>query len=55
MVVTALGIAGLVHWFVAGQEEWNRHQRMDEEMHRAFVQYLQALAGSSASGDGPQA
>jgi hypothetical protein len=58
MVVTAWGIAGLCHWFVAGKEEWKRQRAMDEEMHLAYVQYLKALASNalgSASGDGPKA
>lgn len=53
MVVTALGVAGLVHWFIAGRDDWKRRQMMEDEMHRAFVQYLASLAGSPASGDGP--
>jgi hypothetical protein len=55
MVVTAFGIAGLCHWFVAGKNEWKRQQAMEEEMHAAYVQYLKALAHASASGNGPQA
>ena len=57
MVVTALGIAGLCHWFVAGKDEWKRQRAMEEEMHLAYVQYLKALASGagSASGDGPTA
>jgi hypothetical protein len=55
MVVTALGIAGLVHWFIAGSDEWKRQKAMDEEMHQAYVQYLKALASASASVDGPKA
>lgn len=54
MVVTALGVASLVHWFIAGRDDWKRRQMMEDEMHRAFVQYLNALAGSPASGDGPR-
>jgi hypothetical protein len=52
MVVTALGIAGVCHWLVAGRNEWQRQQIMEEEMHRAYVDYLKALARSAASGDG---
>ncbi len=55
MVVTAFGVAGLCHWFVAGKDEWKRHQAMDDEMHLAYVQYLKALASVAASGDGPKA
>jgi hypothetical protein len=55
MVVTAFGIAGLGHWFVAGSDEWKRQRVMDEEMHQAYVQYLKALASASASADGPKA
>ena len=55
MVVTALGIAGLVHWFVAGSNEWKRQSAMDEEMQQAYVQYLKALASASASANGPEA
>lgn len=55
MVVTAFGIAGLVHWVVAGHAEWRRRQRMHEEMHQAFVDYLKALTESSAPGDGRHA
>lgn len=51
MVVTAFGVAGLCHWFVAGKDDWARQRVMDEEMHHAYVQYLKALA-SSASTDG---
>lgn len=51
MVVTAFGTAGLFHWFVAGKNEWKRQQARDEEMHRAYVEYLRALAGSASSGD----
>jgi hypothetical protein len=52
MVVTALGIAGLCYWFAAGRNEWQRQQVMEEEMHRAYVEYLKALARSGASRDG---
>jgi len=52
MVVTALGVAGVCHWFVAGRNEWQRQQAMEEEMHRAYVEYLKARARSAASGDG---
>jgi hypothetical protein len=55
MVVSAFGIAGLAHWFVAGSDEWKRQRVMDEEMHQAYVQYLKALASASASADGPKA
>ena len=55
MVVSAFGIAGLAHWFVAGSDEWKRQRAMDEEMHQAYVQYLKALASASASADGPKA
>jgi hypothetical protein len=55
MVVTAFGIAGLCHWFVAGKNEWKRQQAMEEEMHTAYVQYLKTLAHASASGNGPKA
>jgi hypothetical protein len=55
MVVTALGIAGLFHWFFAGSADWRRQCAMDEEMHQAYVQYLKALASTSASADGPKA
>ena len=53
LVVTALGAAGLVHWFIAGRDDWERRRIMEDEMHRAFVQYLTSRAGSPASGDGP--
>jgi hypothetical protein len=52
MVVTALGIAGVCHWLVAGRNEWQQQRVMDEEMHRAYVEYLKARASSAASGDG---
>jgi hypothetical protein len=52
MVVIALGIAGVSHWLVAGRHEWQRQQVMEEEMHRAYVEYLKARATSAASGDG---
>ena len=52
IVVTALGIAGMCYWLVAGRSEWQRQQVMEEEMHRAYVEYLKALATSAASGDG---
>ena len=52
MVVTALGIAGVCHWLVAGRNEWQRQQIMEEEVHRAYVDYLKAQATSAASGDG---
>jgi hypothetical protein len=52
MVVTALGIAGVCHWLVAGRNEWQQQQVMEEEMHRAYVDYLKARATSAASGDG---
>jgi hypothetical protein len=55
MVVTAFGIAGLGHWFVAGSDEWKRQTVMDEEMHQAYVEYLKALASASTSADGPKA
>jgi hypothetical protein len=55
IVVTAWGIAGMCHWFVAGRNEWRRQQVMEEEMHRAYVEYLKALATSAASGDGADA
>jgi hypothetical protein len=52
MVVTALGVAGVCHWLVAGRNEWHQQQVMEEEMHRAYVDYLKARATSAASGDG---
>jgi len=52
MVVTALGVAGICHWFVAGRNEWQRQQVMEEELHRAYVEYLKSQATSAASGDG---
>jgi hypothetical protein len=52
MVVTALGIAGVCYWFVAGRNEWQRQQIVEEEMHRAYLEYLKAQATSAASGDG---
>ena len=55
MVVTAFGIAGLIHWLIAGSDEWKRQRAMDEEMHQAYVQYLKALTSASASVDGPKA
>ena len=55
MVVTALGIAGVCHWLVAGRNEWRRQQVMEEELHRAYVEYLKAQAGSAAPGDGADA
>jgi hypothetical protein len=51
MVVTALGIAGICYWFVAGRNEWQRQQVMEEEMHRAYVDYLKAQAAFAASDD----
>ena len=55
MAVTALGIAGLCHWLVAGRTEWQTQQVMEEEMHRAYVEYLKAQATSATSGDGAHA
>ena len=55
MVVTALGIAGVCHWLVVGRNEWQRQRIMEEEMHRAYVDYLKALATSAASDDGADA
>ena len=55
MVVTAFGIAGLVHWFVAGKDDWKLQRAMEEEMHLAYVQYLKALSSAAAPGDGPTA
>lgn len=52
MVVTALGIAGVGHWLVAGRAEWQRQRVMHEEMHRAYVEYLRSQGTSAASGDG---
>ena len=52
MVVVALGIAGLGHWIVAGRNEWQRQQVMEEETHRAYVDYLKSLVTSAPSGDG---
>ena len=52
MVVTALGIAGVCHWLLAGRNDWQRQQVMEEEMHRAYLEYLKAHATSAASGDG---
>jgi hypothetical protein len=52
IVVTALGIAGVCHWLVAGRNEWQRQQVMEEEMHRAYVEYLKAHARPAASRDG---
>jgi hypothetical protein len=52
MVVTAIGLAGLCHWLLAGRNEWRRQQVMEEEAHRAYVEYLKALAMSTAPGDG---
>ena len=51
MAVIALGIAGVSHWFLAGRNEWRRQQVMEEEIHRAYVDYLKAQARSAASGD----
>jgi hypothetical protein len=51
MVVTALGIAGVCHWLVAGRSEWQRQRVMEEEIHRAYVDYLKAQT-TSASRDG---
>ncbi len=52
MVVTALGIAGVCHWLVAGRDEWRRQQVMEEETHRAYVEYVKAQATSVASRNG---
>ena len=52
MVVTALGVAGVCYWLVAGRNEWRRQQLLEEEMHRAYVEYLKAHARPAASGDG---
>ena len=54
MVVTALGFGGLAYWFVGGRNEWQRQQVMEEEMHRAYVEYLKAQATSAASADGAE-
>jgi hypothetical protein len=54
MVVTAFGIAGLCHWFLAGKAEWKRQQAMEDQMHIAYVQYLNALASGAVPGDGPR-
>jgi hypothetical protein len=54
MVVTAWGIAGVAYWFVAGRNEWRRQQVMEEEMHRAYVEYLKAQAMPAASADGTE-
>jgi hypothetical protein len=51
IVVTALGIAGVAYWFVAGRHEWQRQQILHEETHRAYVEYLKALAMHAARGD----
>lgn len=48
MVVTAWGIASLCHWLVAGRHDWQRQQVIEEEMHRAYVDYLKARATASA-------
>lgn len=56
MVVTALGMAGLCHWLLAGRHEWQRQQVMEEEMHRAYLEYLKARAAASSTfGDGAEA
>lgn len=55
MVVTALGIAGVCHWLVAGRAEWRRQQVMQEEIHRAYVDYLKAQTTAAASRDGVDA
>jgi hypothetical protein len=52
MVVTALGIAGVCQWLVAGRHEWQQQQVMEEEMHRAYVDYLKARATPASSGHG---
>ena len=52
MVVTGLGIAGVCHWFAVGRNEWRRQQGMEEEIHRAYVDYLKAQARSASSADG---
>jgi hypothetical protein len=52
MVVSALGVAGVCHWVVAGQNEWQRQQAMDDEMHRAYVEYLKSRTRPAASDDG---
>jgi hypothetical protein len=55
MVVTAFGVAGILHWAVVGRSHWRQQQAMYEEMHRAYVDYLRARAGSVPTGDAPQA
>ena len=52
LAVTALGIAGVCHWIVAGRNEWQRQRVMEEEIHRAYVDYLKARATPSTPGDG---
>jgi len=47
MVVTALGVAGVCHWVIAGRHEWHRQQVIEEEMHRAYVEYLKARAATA--------
>lgn len=46
-VPAAFGAAGLVHWMVAGKAEWERQLRLDEELHRAYLRYLES-AGAAA-------
>ena len=55
MVVTAFGVAGLVHWLVVGRSDWKRQHAMYEEMHGAYVDYLKARAGALRTGDAHQA
>lgn len=46
--LAALGAAGLVHWLIAGKAEWERQLRLDEDIHRAYVRYLEN-AGAALS------
>ncbi len=53
MVVTAFGIAGLLHWFVAGKDDWKLQRAMEEEMHLAYVQYPEGAVLCRCSGRWP--
>jgi hypothetical protein len=52
MAVTALGIAGVVHWLVAGRSEWQKQQVMEEAMLHAYLDYMKSRSTSATSGDG---
>lgn len=50
-----VGLAMLVHWFVAGRREWERDRALDEELRSATIERLRSgpRVTASEAGRGP--